>query len=104
MNSLIIFRYFSEGAVLDSDLWLERKKNTVNLMNMSSLRFMKWLEIRNETLNDRKLNPNDYAAGGGGFPIRINNTGVIGSICVSGLSNHLDDHQLIIDTLTEYLD
>ena len=72
-------------------------------MNMSSLRFMYWLEMMRESLEDRKLNPQDYAAEGGGFPIRLKDTGLIGSICVSGLSNHLDDHQLIVDSLTEFL-
>jgi uncharacterized protein (UPF0303 family) len=103
VNGLVVFRYFAEGTVKDSEFWLERKKNSVNLMNMSSLRFMYWLEMIGETVADRKLNPNDYAAGGGGFPIRLSGTGVIGSICVSGLPNHLDDHQIVVDTLTEFL-
>lgn len=103
LNGLVVFRYFSEGSVPDSELWLVRKRNTVNLMSMSSLRFKYWLEIGLKTISDRKLNPNDYAAGGGGFPINLRGTGVVGSICVSGLQNHLDDHQLIVDTLTEFL-
>ena len=103
VNGLTVFRYFAEGSIADSELWLARKRNAVNLMSMSSLRFMYWLEDLGSTLEDRKLNPNDYAAGGGGFPIRLKGTGVIGSICVSGLPNHLDDHQLILDTVSEYL-
>ena len=102
LNGLVVFRYFSEGSVPDSEMWLVRKRNTVNLMSMSSLRFKYWLEIGLKTISDRKLNPNDYVAGGGGFPINLCGTGVIGSICVSGLQNHLDDHQLIVDTLTEF--
>ena len=50
----------------------------------------------------RKLCGDDYAAGGG-FPIALRGTGVIGSICVSGFDDHLDDHQLVINTLAEYL-
>ena len=38
-----------------------------------------------------------------GFPIALRGTGVIGSICVSGFDDHLDDHQLVINTLAEYL-
>ncbi len=103
LNGLVVFRYFNDGTIKDSSFWLERKKNSVDLMNMSSLRFMYWLEMMGENLEDRKLNPKDYAAGGGGFPIRLKDTGLIGSICVSGLSNHLEDHQLIVDSLTEFL-
>lgn len=103
VNGLVVFRYFSEGSVKDSEYWLLRKRNTVDLMEMSSLRFMYWLDLHGVTIADRKLNPDDYAAGGGGFPIRLRDAGVIGSICVSGLSNHFDDHQLIADTLNEFL-
>ena len=67
----------------------------------SSLRFFAELEDAGETFADRKLDPNEYAAGGG-FPIRLRGTGVIGSICVSGYPDHVDDHQLIINTLAEY--
>ena len=102
VNGLAVFRYFPEGTIADSELWLARKCRSVQLMEMSSLRFLGWLEMNGETLSDRKLNPNDYAAGGGGFPIRVKGVGVIGSICVSGLP-HEQDHQLIVDTLQEFL-
>ena len=101
VNGLIVFRYFPDGAMPDSELWLQRKRRTVDLMHMSSLRFLAWLEENGETMEDRKLPAHDYAAGGGGFPIRLRGTGVIGSICVSGMPDHRDDHQLIINTLAE---
>ena len=100
INGLVVFRYFPEGTVPDNGLWLQRKRNTVELMHMSSLRYLAWLELNGETMTDRKLNPDNYAAGGGGFPINIRGVGVVGSICVSGLP-HLEDHQLIVDTLEE---
>lgn len=100
MNGLVVFRYFPEGTVPDNGLWLQRKRNTVELMQMSSLRFLAWLELNGESMTDRKLDANQYAAGGGGFPINIRGVGVVGSICVSGLP-HLEDHQLVVDTLEE---
>ncbi len=103
INGLSVFRYFAEGSIQDSALWLSRKRNSVDLMSMSTLRFLYWLEMIGETLQDRKLNPDDYAAGGGGFPIRLNGTGVVGSICVSGLMQHEDDHQLIVDSVKQFL-
>ena len=60
------------------------------------------MEAAGQTFADRKLCGDDYAAGGG-FPIALRGTGVIGSICVSGFDDHLDDHQLVINTLAEYL-
>ena len=101
VNGLVVFRYFMEGSRPESELWLARKRNAVDLMETSSLRFFAELEDAGESFADRKLDPNEYAAGGG-FPIRLRGTGVIGSICVSGYPDHVDDHQLIINTLAEY--
>lgn len=103
VNGLVVFRYFQEGAIPDSELWLARKRNTVELMHMSSLHFLAWLEENGETMQDRKLDANAYAAGGGGFPIIIRGVGVVGSICASGMSNHLDDHALVVESIKQYL-
>ena len=103
VNGLVVFRYFPDGALPDSELWLQRKRNTVELMEMSSLHFLAWLEENGETIESRKLPADDYAAGGGGFPIRLRGTGVIGSVCVSGMPDHMDDHRLVVDTLAELL-
>jgi uncharacterized protein (UPF0303 family) len=67
------------------------------------LRLMYQLEMTGETLESRKLDPKDLAAGGGGFPIVVKSSGPIGSICVSGMVNHLDDHRPIVDALTSHL-
>ena len=103
VNGLVVFRYFPDGALLDSELWLQRKRNTVELMEMSSLHFLAWLEENGETMESRKLPADDYAAGGGGFPIRLRGTGVIGSVCVSGMPDHMDDHRLVVDALAKLL-
>lgn len=99
VNGLVVFRYFPDGARLDSELWLARKRRSVELMDMSSLHFLTWLEANGETLESRKLPVDDYAAGGGGFPIRVRGTGMIGSVCVSGLPDHRDDHRLVTGAL-----
>lgn len=99
VNGLVVFRYFPDGARLDSELWLARKRRSVELMDMSSLHFLAWLEANGETLESRKLPVDDYAAGGGGFPIRVRGTGMIGSVCVSGLPDHRDDHRLVTGAL-----
>ena len=87
VNGLVVFRYFMEGSRPESELWL---------------RMFAEMEAAGQTFADRKLCGDDYAAGGG-FPIALRGTGVIGSICVSGFDDHLDDHQLVINTLAEYL-
>lgn len=103
LNNLVVFRYFPEGTIPDSELWLTRKRNTVELMHMSSLHFMALLEENGETLEGRKLDAAAYAAGGGGFPISLRGTGTVGSICVSGMKDHMNDHQLVIDSLSDFI-
>jgi uncharacterized protein (UPF0303 family) len=45
----------------------------------------------------------DYAVVGGAFPILIKGVFIpLGCIIVSGLSQE-DDHQMVVDTLDEYL-
>ena len=61
INGLVVYRYFQDGSLPDSELWLERKRNAVELMQMGSLRFGCWLEKNGESLESRKLNPDDYA-------------------------------------------
>ena len=100
INGLVVFRHFADGAMPDSDLWLSRKRNSVELMAMSSLRFKAWLDRYDRDLVARKLDPNDYAAGGGGLPIVLRGTGMVGSVCISGLPNDLDDHALVVAALT----
>jgi len=100
INKLVVFRYFMDETIEDGELWLARKRNSVNLMSMSSLRFQYWLKQKNATIKSRHLNTADYIDCGGGYPIRIEGMGVMGSVCVTGLHD-LDDHQLIVDSLTE---
>ena len=40
---------------------------------------------------------------GGAVPIRLKDSGMIGTVCVSGLA-HPDDHRFVIDAMKAYLD
>lgn len=102
LNGLIIFRYFPDGTSAHNESWLKWKRNTVNMKQMSSLRVFAALEESGQTLEDWRLDSKEFAACGGGFPIRIRNSGVVGFIGVSGLP-HLKDHEVIIETLQDYL-
>ena len=48
------------------------------------------------------LDPNDYAFGGGGFPILLRGTGMIGVVAVSGLT-HWEDHALVVRCIEAFL-
>lgn len=98
MNGVTVFQYLPEGAELNNAIWMDRKVRTVSQFGHASLYVMAEL---NGDPAEQKLEANDYALGGGGFPLLIRGVGMVGVITVSGLP-HMDDHQLIIDTLTEW--
>ena len=101
VNHIVVFSYVQDGACKSNVDWAMRKQRIVEDEEMCTLRHRVWMELTDNTWETRKLDPNDYSEHGGGFPIRIKDTGVIGSITVSGLP-HLEDHQIIVDALEEY--
>lgn len=103
VNGYKVFRYGFQGTNAHNDMWLRRKMNTVNTVHKSSLHVFTILEQTGEDLEkDWFLDSMEYACMGGGFPIYIKGTGVIGCIGVSGLP-HTQDHQVIVDVLCKYL-
>lgn len=103
VNGYQVFRYGLPGTTLNNDLWLKRKIRTVNTLQISSLHVNALLELGDQKLKeDWLLDDEMYAYVGGGFPIIVKGTGVIGSICVSGRP-HKEDHQIIVEALSKYL-
>lgn len=103
LNGLMVFRYYPSGITRDHEMWLARKRKSVELRDSSSLRLTVYFEQCNATFEDWKLNPNEYCTGGGGYPIRIKGSGVIGSVCASGYADR-DDHQIIVDAMKQLLE
>ncbi len=104
INGLVVFRYFQDGCPAESTNWLRRKRNTVESQQMGSLRFGLLLERNGQTLEDNKMDPAEHAPGGGGMPINLRGTGTIGSVCVSGCPNHLDDQEIVTNALMRLLE
>ena len=102
-NGCILFQYCPDGTNLLNQKWMDRKFNTVRLMERSSLLSAFTFENDGDSLDTHALSNMDYALCGGGFPIRINgNPAVIGAIIASNLF-HIADHEFIINCLKEYL-
>lgn len=101
-NGLTIFKYNATGTNLQNENWINRKFETVRTLEMSSLRAALQLQKKELTLADWFLDEKQYAAAGGGFPIIIEEVGVIGAVIVSGLP-HFSDHDLVIKCISRYL-
>jgi len=59
-------------------------------------------ESNKDLLQEAGLDASQYAAHGGGFPIRLQNGLLIGSLTVSGLPQR-DDHVLASNAIASYL-
>lgn len=101
-NGYTVFQYAADGTNLCSQGWLDRKYNTVKMTEHSSLNLYMTLRRTEQSLEDLFLDPKEYAACGGGFPIRVEEVGVIGAVTVSGL-DHISDHDLLIKCISMYL-
>ena len=101
-NGYTVFQYGMDGTTLYNEQWLTRKENTVRVTEQSSLRFYMDLRQSQENMEERFLDPREYAACGGGFPIRVEEVGVIGTIAVSG-QDHVSDHDLLVKFISKYL-
>jgi len=101
-SGLPVFMHMMDGTTPDNIDWLNRKFNTVLRMEVSTLEFYMYLKNSGHTMEDKFLDEKVYACAGGGFPIRVEDAGVVGAICVSGL-NHVQDHDFIIRCLSRYL-
>ena len=103
INDLCIYSFYPEGTSKLSTNWIKRKRNTVNLKEMSSLRMGIWMQMKQVDLDYIGVETKDYTYLGGGYPIRLKNGALIGSIASTGL-HHLEDHRIIVESLNQYFE
>jgi len=102
-NGQQLFHVSLPGTSADNDSWILRKNKIVNRFQMSSYRMGTILKASNTTLEEKfNLSSIEYAPHGGSFPIIIKNTGVIGTITVSGLAQ-AEDHEMVTDAIKDFL-
>ncbi|MBM2616171.1 heme-degrading domain-containing protein [Actinoplanes sp. LDG1-06] len=90
------------GSVADNDRWIERKVRVVERYGVSSYLVGRRLAAKGQELDaGMGVDPADYAAHGGAFPIRIRDVGVVGVVTVSGLPQ-AEDHALVVEALRAF--
>lgn len=101
INHLTVYRFLPEGTGRVQCLWLKAKADTVDALGISTYHL--WADIAGGglPLEDRRMDGKKYVAAGGGFPLHIKNSAVMGTICVSALTQE-EDHQVVIGALGKY--
>lgn len=103
MNSgQMIYQYDFDGITPYTDALADRKLNVVSQMETSSLHLHMLLRQNQENLADMGLDSRLYADCGGGFPIRVEDVGVVGAVAAAGV-NHVADHDLLVKCISKYL-
>jgi uncharacterized protein (UPF0303 family) len=98
-----LFRAALPGATPDNDAWIERKQRVVHRFGHSTLHVRQSFVERGTTFEEQSgLDPQRYAAHGGGFPVLVRSVGPVGVLVVSGLPQ-LEDHRLIVTALRAHL-
>jgi uncharacterized protein (UPF0303 family) len=102
-HGLQLFHYAMEGTAVDNGEWIRRKNNVVNRFGHSSYFVGISLKSAGQTIEEKYLvSSQEYAAHGGAFPIILRESGVIGTITVSGLPQE-EDHKLVTSTIRAFL-
>jgi uncharacterized protein (UPF0303 family) len=102
-NGQRLFHAALPGSSADNDGWLGRKCAVVDRYGRSSLRVGEEFRVAGGSFDvDARLDPSQYAAHGGAFPIVVRGTGCIGTVAVSGLPE-LEDHRFVVATLESFL-
>ena len=98
-----IFHCALEGTSADNDQWTFRKGRAAERFGHSSFLIGVRLKLVGLGLEERYgVNPSEYSANGGAFPVVIEGTGLVGSIAVSGLPRE-EDHALVVECIREFL-
>ena len=101
-NGYTVFKYAVNTTNLNNDRWMDRTFNTVRTLEKSSLLVYTELQKSDETMVDIALDPKEFSCMGGGFPVRVEEVGVVGAVMVTN-QNHYINHDIIVKTLGRYL-
>ena len=98
-----LFHASLSGTSPDNDEWIKRKVRLVYRFGHSSFYIGQLLKSKGQRIEEAYLlSESDYAPHGGCFPVFLRDTGVIGTITVSGLPQE-EDHKLVVGAIRDYL-
>lgn len=99
----VVFRAALPGTSPDNDVWIAGKAATVERFGHSTWYVRQRYLAQGTTFEAATgLDRPAHAAHGGGYPLAVRGTGVVGAALVSGLPQE-QDHALIVEVLEAYL-
>jgi uncharacterized protein (UPF0303 family) len=98
-----LFHASLPGASADNDEWIKRKVRLVYRFGHSSFYMGQRLKSKGKSIEESYLlSESEYAPHGGCFPIIVKDTGMVGTITVSGLPQE-EDHKMVVQAIRDYL-
>lgn len=98
-----LFHASLPGTAPDNDEWVKRKVRLVYRFGHSSFYVGQMLKSKGKTIEQSYLvSESEYAPHGGCFPVIVKDTGIVGTVTVSGLPQE-EDHKLVVEALRTYL-
>ena len=98
-----VFHTALPGSSADNDGWLDRKTRVARRYGRSSYGVgLSFRASGKDFDTDARLDPAQFAAHGGAFPITIAGVGVVGTVGVSGLPQ-ADDHAFVVEHLHAFI-
>ena len=101
-NGEVVFQYCDNGITPHNVELMRRKSNSVLLTERSSLQLYMAATNAPESVKQMVLDPKEYAMLGGGFPICVEEDGVVATVAVSGMGQ-VSDHDVIVKCISKYL-
>jgi uncharacterized protein (UPF0303 family) len=96
-----VFHFALEGTSAENDLWIERKRRTVELTKLSSLEYRESILQTGVEDSEVPLTDGVMAFCGGGYPL-FDETGFRGVVIVSGLP-HLQDDEIVAKAVKTFV-
>lgn len=98
-----VFHTALPGSSADNDGWLERKTRVARRYGRSSFGVgLSFRAVGKSFDTDARLDPTQFAAHGGVFPLTVAGAGVVGTVGVSGLPQ-ADDHAFVVEHVRAWL-
>jgi uncharacterized protein (UPF0303 family) len=102
-NGQRLFHAALPGTSADNDAWIDRKSRVVDRYGHSSFLVGTQFRAKGGSFEeDSRLDPDEYAAHGGVFPVLVRGVGPVGTVGVSGLPQ-AEDHAFVVEQLALFL-